>query len=77
LRERLTELEIALGFYPNIPARTSKAYDEVRAAVDGLRGAAPDGPAIELARLKEVHERIRRVLDVAELHGSPEEGGGG
>ena len=29
LRERLVDLEIALGFYPHIPCAASKVYQEV------------------------------------------------
>jgi hypothetical protein len=39
LRERLADLEIALGFYPNIPRTASKAYQEVVGAVPP--GAGP------------------------------------
>src|SRR6266550_668290 len=41
LRERLADLEIALGFYPNISRTVSKAYDEVREALGGSAHAIP------------------------------------
>jgi len=49
LRERLADLEIALGFYPNISRRVSKAYDEVREALGGSAHAAAPAPDLKSA----------------------------
>jgi len=54
LRERLADLEIALGFYPNIPRTASKAYDEVTGAVQAERPRAPILPDTFIERAVQV-----------------------
>lgn len=47
LRERVVDLEIALGFFPNIPRTTSKAYKEVQESLDGALPLEPTPEMIE------------------------------
>src|SRR6266550_1550630 len=64
LRERLADLEIALGFYPNISRTVSKAYDEVREALGrSVHAAASAG----LTPIQELAQAAQNYLN-AEAH---------
>jgi hypothetical protein len=49
LRERLTGLEIALGFYPNVPRETSEVYAEVQNALASTPRGEPSEAQREIA----------------------------
>ena len=50
LRERVVDLEIALGMFPNVSPQASKAYSEVREALEVNVPASPPNELIIAAR---------------------------